>query len=878
MRLRTVLIILLLLAAAGFVVQSIRPFSSKSTQTPPNSSSPRFGGMRFPPSHLRFEAQNLGAEPASTSKITNVQIVDLDGDGNQDVIACDARLNRVLWLRQAPLGTWDEKVLGEDLVAPAHASVVDLDRDGDLDVIVSVLGNIYPDNGVIGSIVLLDNEGDGRFTRTLILDDVRRVADVQPGDFDSDGDLDLAVAVFGYAHGQILWLENRGKGRFYEHPLMSAPGPIHVPVADFDGDGDVDIAAGVSQYEEEVWGFENLGDGQFRPRRLFFSINYDLGSAGLVLNDLDRDGDPDLLLPVGDNLEHIDANFPQPYHGCLWLENRGGWDFVTRRIGTFCGTYAAAPGDLDGDGDNDVVLVSMDNEWDVAGNPSLVWLENDGEQNFQTREIADRPIRLITVAIGDLDGDNRLDIVTGGFRWTPPFERLGRVTAFLQRGRTDVSEFAQSPAITLESPPLPKSGRIDAMTAADLHTLREALRAKVTASKANASDWQKLADAYQAYGLFRQAHFCYETALNYDNAVPSFDLLYNSALCFSQLGLLAEAASQFRRAAELASPDDSAKCWYNVGRNYLRADNAGFAEEAFAKAPDSHYARYQLAKLLTRSGRAAQAVSLLDGILAKNSETVQPLWLRARIAETFGKGDDAVNFFDRFERASRFSGMEVDLGHFGELRGSYGMTKTMVASRKLVADNNFEEAAKLLDDTLGRIQSDFHYLFVLVRATMALRLGDTDGAIQRIQRRLDEDGPNVQAFDLLGQAYALQNRPEEAAAAWESAVTLQPTSVRHLRLSQLYEGLKLTELSQRQRRRARYRSGLEAFRTGVNFERAIQDLEAAASMGENSATLWFYIGEAWRVLGSKKARGAYEKCLSVDPEYARARRALERVQ
>lgn len=387
------------------------------------------GGTHFPISSLPIVRTTIGPEPGAPPLITHIQIIDFDRDGLPDVLACDARLGSVILYRQDPPGRWNEHVLADQLVVPAHATVVDLDQDGDFDVLVSELGNIWPDDGVVGRVVLLEQR-DGAFVRHTVLDDVRRVADVQPGDFDGDGDIDLAVAVFGYARGQILWLENRGGFQFYEHELMYAPGTIHVPVADYDSDGDLDIAAVVSQDEEELWVFENLGAGEFRPRRIFGALNFDLGAAGLIQTDLDGDGDADLLLPVGDNFEDQYA-YPQPYHGCLWFENQGDWNFVERRIAEFGGTYAAATGDLDADGDIDVVLVSMANDWDRPENPSIVWLENDGDQNFRTCQIANRPIHLVTVACGDLNGDGRDDIVAGGLHARSPFDRLGRITAWI---------------------------------------------------------------------------------------------------------------------------------------------------------------------------------------------------------------------------------------------------------------------------------------------------------------------------------------------------------------------------------------------------------------------------------------------------------------
>jgi hypothetical protein len=220
---------------------------------------------------------------------------------------------------------------------------------------------------------------------------------------------------------------------FREHELLNAPGAIHVPVGDFDADGDLDIVAIVTQDEEELWGFENQGDGTFVAKRLWMTLNLDLGGAGLVAADLDGDGDLDLVLPAGDNLEDFDA-YPQPYHGCYWLENKGNWDFQVRRISDLGGTYAAAVGDLDGDGDQDVALVSLTNDWLQPGNASIVWLENDGKQNFTPWQIGSRPLHLVTVALGDLTGNGRLDIVAGSLNVRRPHRHVGRISAWFNEG------------------------------------------------------------------------------------------------------------------------------------------------------------------------------------------------------------------------------------------------------------------------------------------------------------------------------------------------------------------------------------------------------------------------------------------------------------
>ena len=263
------------------------------------------------------------------------------------------------------------------------------------------------------------------------------MSDAQVGDFDGDDDIDIVVAVFGgLIQGQILYLENNGDQKFTDYEVMNVSGAIHVPVADFDGDGDLDFAAVVSQEEEEVWAFENEGDGFRDPKShlLFRTSNFDLGTAGMIANDIDQDGDQDLIIPVGDNLELIN-NAPQPWHGVKLLENKGGWKFETRQIADIGGVYGVSPGDIDGDGDTDLAIVTMFNDWLQDDAASVLWLENDGKLNFKTWQIASDPIQLATVACADVNNDGAADILTGSFHFRKPFENYGGVDVFFnQRG------------------------------------------------------------------------------------------------------------------------------------------------------------------------------------------------------------------------------------------------------------------------------------------------------------------------------------------------------------------------------------------------------------------------------------------------------------
>jgi hypothetical protein len=359
--------------------------------------------------------------------VAHVSIADLDRDGLPDVLACIVHENRVAWLRQSPRGTFTDTTIGTEVRAPAHAEAVDFDRDGDIDVLVASLGVLFPSNARIGSVVVLENQGAGRFVNRIVTEGVARAADARAGDLDGDGDLDIAVAGFGYDNGETLWLRNLGAWRFETTVLQNLSGPINVEIVDIDGDGDRDVAALVSQEWEEIYAFINDGQGRFAQKLVWGSTNDDFGSSWLSAADLDKDGDVDFLYSNGDAFDYAPTG-SRPWHGVQWIENRGGLAFGVHRIADLSGASSPQPVDLDGDGDLDVAVVSAYNNWDDSAAQSLVWLENDGHMRFALHDVAHAPTHLVTLSAGDLTGDGRPDLVTGGLHASRPYDRMSRVT------------------------------------------------------------------------------------------------------------------------------------------------------------------------------------------------------------------------------------------------------------------------------------------------------------------------------------------------------------------------------------------------------------------------------------------------------------------
>jgi hypothetical protein len=376
---------------------------------------------------------NIGAPlvPNTGPWVAHVNTVDLDKDGLVDVIACEAKDNKVLWIRQTSRGKFEEIVVDSTSIAPVHVEAADIDGDGDLDLLVSVMGYVFPNNDKIGEVVILENDGRQHFTRHVVLANTSRVTDIRAADFDEDGQLDLAVGQFGYDQGEVRWMRRTGPWTFDPGEiLVDLSGDINVCVADFNGDGHQDIVALISQQWEEIYVFLNDGKGHFTRKLIWGSTNEDYGSSGISICDLNGDSRPDILYTNGDGFGPAATPGPRPWHGVQWLENTGAGNFAYHRVADLPGAYSPVGVDMDRDGKMDIVAVAAYADWDKI-NPliaSFVWFRNEGNQRFSKRVLASEPKDLLTLAVGDLDGTGEPVFVTGGFPVYPPYERIARVT------------------------------------------------------------------------------------------------------------------------------------------------------------------------------------------------------------------------------------------------------------------------------------------------------------------------------------------------------------------------------------------------------------------------------------------------------------------
>jgi len=362
-----------------------------------------------------FVARDIGAK-SKLPFVTNVNVVKLTGKADVELLACDGE-TKELKLLASTRGKWKETTLAK-VDVPVHTQVLDIDGDKDMDILLADLGQLPPLNALVGKLWLLRQTSPGKFSKELLLEGMGRTSDAQAVDLDGDGDLDIAVAVFGGGDvGEVFWLENRGEdsiGKYTRHQLLKLSGTINVTPADLDGDGRVDLVSLLAQEHEAIVAFVNKGDGKLEPGTIARGPHPMYGSTSLTTTDLDQDGDIDLVFTNGDAFDA--QTDPKPYHGVQWLENKGDFKFEFREVGRLYGASTATVGDLDNDGDLDIVAGSWVNFWNDPKRYAVVWYENDGKQNFTAHGLVTRPPGIASLKLVDVNGDGALDIVAGAIR------------------------------------------------------------------------------------------------------------------------------------------------------------------------------------------------------------------------------------------------------------------------------------------------------------------------------------------------------------------------------------------------------------------------------------------------------------------------------
>lgn len=278
-------------------------------------------------------------------------------------------------------------------------------------LLLAHIGSFQPAQSLLGAVVRWTRGAGGWQPQTLITN-LPRTTDVQEADLNGDGRPDLVVSVFGNFIGRLAWYEATDAG-YREHRLFDKPGCIRTDVRDWTGNGRPDVMALFAQETEAMYLFVNEGGGEFTPRELFRHHPL-FGHSWFEVADVDGDGRPDLVVTNGDNGE-----YPSPlknYHGVRIYLNRGELQFEQAWFHPLNGAFRVVARDFDLDGDLDLAVISFFPDYADRPRESFVFFENQGGLKFQPLTFPECIAgRWLVMDAGDLDGDGDEDLVLGSY-------------------------------------------------------------------------------------------------------------------------------------------------------------------------------------------------------------------------------------------------------------------------------------------------------------------------------------------------------------------------------------------------------------------------------------------------------------------------------
>lgn len=322
-------------------------------------------------------------------------VADIDGDGSVDIII-GGRAGPLVWYRYPG---WAKAVITEGGYRTVEGEAGDIDGDGDLDIVMG--GLIWYENP------LPDIEpAKARWKAHKVAD--HRTHDLELADLDKDGKLDIVTrdqSDFGTKAGDKVYLWRQSEGDRWTHRIIECPHGEGLALGDIDRDGDPDVVIG------GIW-FENRGtvlDDAWQAHR-FGGWHR---SASVQIADINGDSRPDVVLSP--------SELKGEWHRLSWFEapadpRQADWPerVIVERIE--CVIHSLVTADFNGDGSVDIAAAEMHQGQDP--DEVAVFVNRGNGRVWDKQVLSTKGSHCIQA--GDLGSDGDIDLM--GANWSGSYQ------------------------------------------------------------------------------------------------------------------------------------------------------------------------------------------------------------------------------------------------------------------------------------------------------------------------------------------------------------------------------------------------------------------------------------------------------------------------